>query len=70
MKYYFTVLLIFSMIWVAAASAVSLDSYNLADPESKKTLFRTVIILDPEWSDDFDVYQCQLGYPDNLLRKI
>ena len=39
MRYYFTVLLIFSMILVAAASAVSLERYNLADPEEVVTAY-------------------------------
>ena len=41
----------------------------MKDPESKKVLFKTVIIIDPKWSNDFDIYQCQYGYDDSYLKK-
>jgi len=39
MKYYFTMLLLCSMICVTDASAVSLEMYNLADPEEVVTVY-------------------------------
>ena len=39
MRHYFTVLLLFSIIWVADASAVSLEIYDLANPEEVVTAY-------------------------------
>ena len=39
MRHYFTVLLLLSLIWVANAFAVSLNRYDLADPEEVVTAY-------------------------------
>ena len=50
-------------------SVYKISSFNVGDPESKKTLMRTVIILDPKWSNDFEIYHCQYGFDDSYLKK-
>lgn len=50
-------------------SVCRISSFNLADPESKNTLMRTVIILNPKWSTNFNIYHCQYGFDDSHLVK-
>lgn len=50
-------------------SRYKVSAFNVKDPESYNTLMRTVILIDPKWSCDFDVYHCQYGYGDSHLKK-
>jgi hypothetical protein len=45
-----------------------ISGFNVYDPESRNTLFRTVIVIDPLWSDDIAVFESEYGMPDKFLR--
>jgi hypothetical protein len=51
-------------------STVRVTAMNVDDPEEFHSLYRTIIVVDPQWSDNFDVYQSQYGLPVSHLKRI
>lgn len=49
-------------------SMAKVSSFNITDPEQESILFRTVIVIDPMWSDKFKIYQSEYGLPDGMLK--
>lgn len=45
-----------------------ISGFNVADPESIKSPFRTVIVVDSRWSDNLRVFQSELGLPNKFLK--
>ena len=42
--------------------------FNIGDPTSIHSLFRTVIVVDKIWSDNLEVYQSEYGLADSYLK--
>jgi hypothetical protein len=50
-------------------SVCRISAFNINDPESKKVMMRTIIVIDPLWSNNFIIYKGQYGLPDSTLRE-
>ena len=55
---------------IILASDGIISGFNVSNPESKRSLMRTVIVVDPSWSADFVIYKGNYNLPTNMLRKI
>ena len=51
-------------------SMTKISGFNVRDPESLKSPYRSMIIVDPEWSDNFEIYGSQYGLPLSFLQKL
>ena len=50
-------------------SVCRISAFNISDPESKKVMMRTIIVIDPLWSNNFTIYKGQYGLPDSMLKE-
>ena len=44
------------------------SGFNISNPGEYKSLFRTVIVVDPKWSSDLKVFQSEYGLPTSCLK--